>query len=439
MSGIRKDNYKPSMSETVCRWVYSLLLLLAIPIAMLALVRRGNANEKRGSRGWFERFGLVSRPVKEKGYLFHCVSVGEVVAASCLIKHIMEAEPDTHITVTTTTPTGAVRVRDIFGDKVQHFYLPYDLPFTMATMLSRIKPKAVFITEVELWPNLIHLCWKQNIPTMVVNARMTTRSAQRYGKISKLFTPMLHKLTHVCAQGQRDYENYLSLGIPPAHLTLTNNIKFDQASAATTAADGFLGITSGQYPVIVAGSTHEPEEQMILDSCHRLWQTHPELRVVIVPRHPQRFDSVAKLIQSHNYDFVRSSEITTLSDDSVTKLILLDEMGKLNHAYSIASIAFVGGSVADRGGHNALEPAAFSTPVLMGPHTYNNPVICEHLVARGALKIIEDASSFAAQCEQWLSNEGARRKAGASGRQVLDENKGALTQTLQCIERHITS
>tara|TARA_Y100000766_G_scaffold114170_1_gene98019 strand:- start:1399 stop:2445 length:1047 start_codon:yes stop_codon:yes gene_type:complete len=347
----------------------------------------------------------------------------------------MQHEPDAQITVTTTTSTGSARVRDIFKDTVHHFYLPYDLSLTMSSMLKRIKPKAVMITEVELWPNLIHVCWKRNIPVMVINARMTERSAKRYKKIGQLFNPMLAKLSHVCAQGQRDYDNYAWLGVAQDKLTLTNNIKFDQAANTASSSAHFLGLAKGEKPILVAGSTHEPEESVIVESAKVLWKESPQLRVIIVPRHPERFEAVAKLLERHNLNFVKSSEVDNVPDD--VNVILLDEMGKLNHAYAVATFAFVGGSIADRGGHNALEPAAFSLPIMMGPHTYNNPVICDYLKECGALSIVEDASRVSSTVQEWLESPSKAEKAGMAGKKVLQDNSGALDSTLACIHRSI--
>ncbi|MDO6567788.1 3-deoxy-D-manno-octulosonic acid transferase [Alteromonas sp. 1_MG-2023] len=429
-------SYKPSLVENICRWLYSFVFFIIIPIAFLNLARRGATRNKEYSQRRFERFGFVARPPKTGGYLFHCVSVGEVVAASCLIKQIMQTEPNTQITVTTTTPTGSARVRDIFGNTVHHFYLPYDLHTAMAKMIKRIKPKAVLITEVELWPNFIHACWKRDIPIMVINARMTDRSAKRYLKISKLFRPMLNKLTHICTQGQRDYNNYLMLGMPEARMTQTNNIKFDQAASTTQHSQGFLGLSTLDGPIFVAGSTHDLEEQAMIDAVKTVWSsTAVNLRLIIVPRHPERFDTVAKLLQQNKLNYVRTSEVDAVSSHS--KVILLDEMGKLNSAYSIASFAFVGGSIANRGGHNALEPAAFSIPVMMGPNTYNNPVICEYLEERGALTIVSNAQDIAARCEAWINDNDKLVKAGKAGRKVLEENSGALDKTLTVIKHNV--
>lgn len=303
MFAAERNGYKPTLIEDICRWAYSFVLVFVIPFAFLQLMLRGATRNKNYNRLRFERFGFVSHAPKENGYLFHCVSVGEVVAASCLIKRIMQDEPECQITVTTTTPTGSARVRAIFGDTVHHFYLPYDLHMAMAGMLKRIKPKAVLITEVELWPNLIHACWKRDIPVMVVNARMTDRSARRYKKISKLFNPMLGKLYHICAQGERDFANYAWLGVSEQKLTLTNNIKFDQVVSTVASGHPFLGLSKEEYPILVAGSTHDTEETAVLNAANLLWRKNPSLKIIIVPRHPERFDSVAKLIEATGLPF----------------------------------------------------------------------------------------------------------------------------------------
>jgi 3-deoxy-D-manno-octulosonic-acid transferase len=435
MSAEKRDCGKPTLVDELCRWLYSFLLLLLIPLAIAKLAGKKRDQHSLYQHGKFERFGIVPTPPSHNGYLIHCVSVGEVVAASCVIKQLLIDEPHTSITVTTTTSTGSARVRDIFGDKVNHCYLPFDVSLCMAMMLKRIQPKAVLVTEVELWPNMVHMCWKRKVPVVVINARMTDRSARRYQKISRVFQPMLNKVSHVCAQGEGDYRNYLALGLPEQKLTLTNNIKFDQAASVSTASARFMGLESHNGPILVAGSTHAPEEESIIEAAKRLWKAHPTLVVIIVPRHPERFDTVAELLVSHDIAFTRSSLATTF--DINKPVILLDEMGRLNHVYSVGTIAFVGGSIADRGGHNALEPAAFSLPILMGPNTYNNPVICQHLIDRGALKIVRNALEIAQTCGTWLSSQETRQKAGNAGSLVLSENRGALHKTLFCLAQSI--
>lgn len=428
----KKDaTYSPTWYQDAFRWFYSCILALIIPFAFLNLVKRGLTRQQDYNRRRFERFGYVAPAPKANGFLFHCVSVGEVVAASVLIKRIMQEQPERQITVTTTTPTGSARVRAIFGNQVHHFYLPYDLHMAMAGMLRRIRPSAVFITEVELWPNLIHACWKRDIPILVINARMTDRSARRYAKFPILFEPMLHKLSHICAQGERDYANYRFLGMPQEKLTLTNNIKFDQASAIESSQTGFLGLENSARKILVGGSTHDPEESVLLESYQALKADCPELLLIIVPRHPERFDSVAKMIGKTGLNMVKSASVSEIPSDC--DIVLVNEMGKLNAVYTVADFAFVGGSIADRGGHNALEPAARKLPILMGPNTYNNPVICAKLQESGALFILHDATEMTTLMKQWCEQSELARQAGLAGYKVLAENSGALDKTMEVI------
>ena len=425
------DTYRPTLGQNAFRWFYSLVLALIVPFAFINLMIRGRKRNKDYNHRRFERCGFVRRPAKTGGYLFHCVSVGEVVAASVLIKRIMREEPDVSVTVTTTTPTGSTRVRDIFGDAVHHFYLPYDLHMAMSGMLRRVKPKMVLITEVELWPNFIHCCWRRNIPVIVVNARMTDRSARRYKKLSILFAPMLHKISHICAQGQRDFDNYLFLGLDKPKLTLTNNIKFDQAVSAGSVLSDFHGVSRDSRTVLIGGSTHDTEELALIRTYQQLKSEYPPLLLILVPRHPERFNTVKKLLTEEKMQAVFSSEGGLVTPE--TDVLLVDEMGILNAAYQVASIAFVGGSLADRGGHNALEPAAVKLPVIMGPNTYNNPVICQYLQDNGALFIVNDATALATCCQSLLADPTKAKQSGEAGYAVLRANQGAVEKTIEVI------
>ena len=424
----RTPQFTPTWPQSLMRGLYSLLMLLVIPFMLLKLFRRNTDNTQSVWAQLVQRFGAVPA-TRTGGYVFHCVSVGEVVAASCVIKALQETSPDTPIMVTTTTSTGAERVRAIFGETVQHSYLPVDLPFTMRRMLARVKPQAVIITEVELWPNLLHLCHRQHIPVVLINARMTNRSARRYQKVPALFAPMMQQLTQVCAQGQRDYDNYLQLGMPAERLLLTHNIKFDQAVSSST-SEPLLTLISPRT-VLVAGSTHDPEEQALLDAVAEHRSRCPDLLLVLVPRHPDRFDTVATLLSEQNVSFVRSS--VTRQIENACEVVLVDEMGLLTAAYQQAHITFVGGSLANRGGHNALEPAAAAKPVIMGPHTYNNPVICAYLQEQGALRVVSDKTELVSVLATWLNCPAEAEAAGQAGYQVLQENQGALAKTLGCI------
>jgi 3-deoxy-D-manno-octulosonic-acid transferase len=245
---------------------------------------------------------------------------------------------------------------------------------------------------------------------------------------------MFEKITAICAQDQRDYQNYLSLGVSPDKLTLTNNIKFD-----LTISDQDIALSQTietnfalkQRLLIVAGSTHQPEEQILLDAYLTLVTVYPELLLVIVPRHPQRFEKVHQLLQKQSIKTVLMSEAKPCQPN--TQVLLCDQMGKLRSLYTLSDISFVGGSLADRGGHNALEPAAVGVPILMGNSTYNNPAICQALADNGALLTVTDAQQIASACKKWLDNPEQKKYAGEAGKQVLTHNSGAIQKTLEVL------
>lgn len=402
---------------------------MLVPITFLLwMIKKALGKDLYGRKG-LNRYALGINPVKANGLLVHCVSVGEVVAAAALIRQIVLKQPELEITITTTTSTGANQVKQLFGKQVNHLYLPLDLPFLMNRLLNQIKPSKVLITEVELWPNLIHCCWKKNIQVAVINARMTDKSMGSYQKLSALFQPMLCKLSAVCAQGERDFNNYLRLGIEVAKLELTNNIKFDQPTASELDLVSLAAsLTPSQRPIIVAGSTHEPEEQVLIDAYKKLKINHPKLLLVIVPRHPQRFDKVEQICQKNQLLTIRYSLQQKCTEN--TDVLLIDAMGLLNSVYAIANIAFVGGSIADRGGHNALEPATFAVPILMGPNIYNNPVICQTLMNSGALVQVAQVQQIVSQCDLWLTDTALAETSGQAGLAVLKNNRGAVAKTM---------
>lgn len=428
-------SYRPTVTQELVRWGYSLLLLLIVPFSLLILFYKVCARtQSYGDRIW-ERYGFLPKPENTGGILLHCVSVGEVVAAATLVKTIRAIDPNQTFTITTTTPTGGERVRSIFGDEVNHLYLPYDVPVAMENLFSKVKPEKVLITEVELWPNLIHLAWKRDIPIYIVNARMTDRSYRSYTKLSALFYPMLHKITAICAQGQRDYDNYQKLGADHSQLILTNNIKFDQKLSSDELAliDTLTGqLNIGNRKVLIGGSTHDPEELVLIDAYKNLKQTHPNLLLILVPRHPQRFERVEQTLAKRKLSYIKLSSNQAINTN--TDIVLADKMGVLKSLYGIADFAFVGGSIADKGGHNALEPAMHGIPVIMGNNIYNNPAICNALAESGALKFALDSTQIAQHLTDWLENENSAKAAGTAGRNVVINNAGAIEKTIQVLD-----
>jgi 3-deoxy-D-manno-octulosonic-acid transferase len=428
--------FKPSIKQQIVLLGYSSLWLLIIPFALCHFVYQLIRRKPGYTKARLSRYGFtLKQDNHESGPLIHCASVGEVVAIQSLVVQLLDHHPNQRITITTNTTTGADRVKLLFQDRVKHAYLPYDFPLFLMLFLKRIRPTKVLINEMELWPNLCHQCWRSNVPIFIINGRMSEKSTKTYQKFPSLFQPMFEKITAVCAQGQRDYQNYLTLGVNPDKLTLTNNIKFDLTISALDIALSKIIKTKfslEQHSIIVAGSTHEPEEQIWLDAYLTLAKIYPQLLLIIVPRHPQRFDKVFQLLQRHNVETIlMSSEIPC---QPTTQVLLCDQMGKLRSIYALADICFVGGSLANRGGHNALEPAAVGVPMLMGMSTYNNPAICQALVDSGAMLTVTDAQQIIAACQKWLDNPQQRKLAGDAGKHVLTDNSGAIQKTLDVLK-----
>lgn len=424
--------FKPSIKQNIVLLGYSLLWLIIIPFTLVNFSYKLIRRKPGYTKARLSRYGFTQNQNKKMDALvIHCASVGEVVAIQGLVEHLLLQSPQQHITITTNTTTGADRVKLLFSDRVSHAYLPYDFPLFVKLFLKTKRPSKVLINEMELWPNLCHQCWSLHIPVIVINGRMSDKSKQTYQKFPALFKPMFAKITAICAQGRRDYQNYLALGVPSLKLTLTNNIKFDLSvsnqdiALSQTIKSNF---SLEQRLILVAGSTHEPEEQILVDAYLALAKVYPQLLLIIVPRHPQRFDKVHQLLQKQNIETVLMSESQPCQ--SSTQVLLCDQMGKLRSIYALADISFVGGSLAERGGHNALEPAAVGVPILMGQSTYNNPAICQALAESGALLYVSDAQQIESACNTWLSNPEQRKSAGAAAKQVLTNNSGALEKTL---------
>jgi 3-deoxy-D-manno-octulosonic-acid transferase len=427
--------FKPSIWQKLVLLGYSLIWLIIVPFALCHFIYKLIRRKPGYTITRLSRYGFTSNQNNQKdGLLIHCASVGEVVAIQTLVEHLLSNNPNKCITITTNTTTGADRVKLLFSDRVTHAYLPYDFPVFLWLFLKRKRPTKVLINEMELWPNLCHQCWRLNIPIFIINGRMSEKSTKTYQKLPSLFRPMFEKITAVCAQDHRDYENYLTLGVEHNKLTLTNNIKFDLTISAQDmelAQTTKIKYALEKRLLLVAGSTHEPEEKILLDAYLALAIDYPELLLVIVPRHPQRFKNVHQLLLKHNIETVLMSESNPCQPS--TQVLLCNQMGKLRSIYSLADISFVGGSLADRGGHNALEPAAVGVPILMGESTYNNPAICQALAVSGALLTVTNAEQIEAACKTWFDNPKQRKLAGDAGKQVLTDNNGAIQKTLNVL------
>ncbi|MCX0498852.1 lipid IV(A) 3-deoxy-D-manno-octulosonic acid transferase [Erwinia billingiae] len=416
--------------------LYTVLLYLIQPLIWLRLWLRGRKAPAYRKR-WAERYGYCAGKVKPDGILLHSVSVGETLAAVPLVRALRHRYPSMPITVTTMTPTGSERAASAFGKDVHHVYLPYDLPGSMNRFLDNVNPRLVIIMETELWPNMIALLHKRKIPLVIANARLSERSAKGYKKLGKFMQRLLQRITLIAAQNQEDGERFISLGLKRSHLTVTGSLKFDISVTPELAA---RAITlrrqwAPRRPVWIATSTHDGEESIILDAHRKLLTRFPNLLLILVPRHPERFSTARELTQKAglSYTLRSSGEIPSGS----TQVVIGDTMGELMLLYGIADVAFVGGSLVDRGGHNPLEAAAHAIPVLMGPYTLNFKDICAKLQQADGLITVTDADSLDKEIGTLLTDEDYRLYYGRHAVEVLHQNQGALQRLLQLLEPHL--
>lgn len=416
--------------------LYQVLLYLIQPLIWLRLLlrsRKAPAYRKR----WGERYGFCKGKVVPQGILLHSVSVGETLAAVPLVRALRHHYPDLPITVTTMTPTGSERVRSAFGDDVYHVYLPYDLPGSVNRFLKTVDPKLVIIMETELWPNLISQLHQRKIPLIIANARLSERSAAGYQKLGSFVKTMLQKITLIAAQNQEDGERFIELGLKRSHLHVTGSLKFDISVTPELAARAVAlrRQWAAHRPVWIATSTHEGEETIILETHKKLLTQFPQLLLILVPRHPERFPKAEQLTREAGLKYTLRS--TDAVPDAQTQVVIGDTMGELMLLYGIADLAFVGGSLVERGGHNPLEAAAHAIPVIMGPHTFNFKNICAKLDQAEGLITVTDSESMATAIASLLNDEDYRRYYGRHAVEVLHENQGALLRLLTLLSPYL--
>lgn len=411
------------IDEKILRYLYSLSLYLLVPFVLARLVwrsRRASAYRRR----WAERFGFFDPLLLQSPVWVHAVSVGEVLAAVPLVKWLRErGEP---VLMTTTTWTGAERVRAAFGSDVPHLYCPYDLPDVVSRFLSRVQPRFAIIVETELWPNLFHACAERHVPVVVVNARLSARSATGYAKVARLMRAMLRNVSLIAAQGEADAARLRALGA--IKVEVTGNIKFDlHLPASLHEQAAVLRRTWGESRLVwLAASTHAGEEEQVLDAFAELRRALPDSLLVLAPRHPERFNDVAALCRHRGYMFVRRSERQPMT--AQTEVFLLDTMGELPLFYAAADLAFVGGSLMNTGGHNVLEPAALGKAVIVGPHTFNFLEITAQLVECGAATRVDDSRMLAQAATRYLRDANLRDEAGRKGLALVEQSRGALAR-----------
>ncbi|HAS6173807.1 TPA: 3-deoxy-D-manno-octulosonic acid transferase [Vibrio vulnificus] len=388
------------------RLLYTLLLALAAPLLLFGLYRSKPNKPKFGQR-WKEHFGITPKLDGQNQPLWiHAVSVGESLAAIPLIKAIKEKTPDQVIVVTTTTSTGAEQIAKL-GNLVEHRYMPIDFAFAVRGFLKAINPAKMLIIETELWPNTLATVHKANIPIIVVNARLSEKSQQNYAKVQSLFNLIHPCLSKVLCQSQADADRFAKLGVPTSKLCVTGSIKFDIHISDEIKHQGaeLRTLLGQQRPVWIAASTHKGEDEQVLDAHRQVLETHPNALLILVPRHPERFDSVFELCQTQGFETVRRTQANTIADS--TQVYLGDTMGEMLILLGAADVCFMGGSlVGDKvGGHNVLEPAALGVPVITGPSYYNFKDIVDRLLVDNNIEVANDYKCITLSLEKYFSDE----------------------------------
>ncbi len=411
---------------------YNLLLALILPLYRLRVWQRSR-HQPDYQAEVSQRFGGFA-PAMQTGVVWiHAVSVGETNAAQPIIQHLLDQGQA--VLVTNTTRTGQARVRQLFADRVESVFLPVDTVGLMTQFFDQYQPKMIGLIETELWPNLIYLAAQRNIPTILLNARLSEKSAKGYAKFAGLTRPMLQQLSMIAAQDQATAERFIVLGAVAQNTIVTGSLKFDlqpPIQVLQQAAQLRHAWQLNQRQVIVAASTHDSEENQILNIFNALHQRHPQTCLIIVPRHPERFNRVAELIVEKGWPLARRSAGQAITAD--TAVYLADSMGELWMWYALADMAFVGGSLAATGGHNPLEPAQLAVPVVMGSHTFNFAQIVHSLVDAGGLIQVGDVSGVYAILEQWCAQPVQAKAVGAAGRALLQANQGALARQLTLLD-----
>ncbi len=418
--------------------LYSILFYIALPFILIRLLWRGIRSPSYWQR-WPERFGYSPLMSDQKPViLIHAVSVGEVEATRPLIKNLFAEYPQHQIIVTTMTPTGSARVKLLYGDSVMHCYLPYDISFAIQRFLKRTHPQFGIIMETEIWPTMLLTCEQLNIPLVLANGRMSERSAKGYARFSGFTKTILQSLYFIAAQSEDDRQRFKQLGADITKVHAIGNLKYEISLPAglIEQATAMRSLWGSHRPTLIAASTHDGEEAIILNASRQIRAACPDLLLIIVPRHPERFDRVTALSQRAGFKTLRRSEHRPCPSD--VKVLVVDTMGELPLFYAASDIAFVGGSLVPVGGHNILEPAALGRPIITGPHFFNFNEITKQFLKANAAMQVNDTESLAETSIKLLQNSSQRVDMGDAALQLMANSQGASKRLVNLIKRHIS-
>lgn len=414
------------------KFIYDFLFYLILPFLPLRLWIKARKN-KAYLKKIKERFGYFNFPKLESSIWLHAVSLGESVAALPLIEGLLNQYPKTQIVITNMTPTGAEQIKRSFGDRVLQLYAPYDYPQAVRRFLDQTNPKILIIMETELWPNMLHQCRKYNISVLIANARLSQHSFARYKYITGIIGYLLNCATFVIAQNKNYGNRFTRLGLNRSRLLVMGNIKFDltvpeDLSEQALALRKRFGLNR---PIWVAASTHPQEEEKILMAAAKINEAFPNALLILIPRHPERFDEVTRLGEQKNFKVMRYSAAQKC--DPNINVVIGDVMGQLLLFYAIANVAFVGGSLVPCGGHNILEPAILEKPIITGIHLDNFTEIAQAFIDNEALITVNDEMALAQNVIDFLRDKSLRRQCGLAAREVIEKNKGATRKILNIV------
>ena len=416
--------------------VYLLLGVAISPVVVYRMARQG-----RYRIGWAQRFGKIKRRHPEKKCIWlHAVSVGEVNATKTIIKELKNRLPDYEILISTTTDTGFVAASKLYGDEHCVIFFPLDLSCIMQRAFSNIRPAICLLMELEVWPNFLHIANRLNVPVVVVNGRISPKSFAGYKKIAPISKKFFSRISLVLAQNELYAERFRQIGAAAENVIVTSSLKYDtaQMSDKIEGSDALAQqLNIGDSPLFVAGGTGNDEEKIILDAYKTAKKQFDTLRLVIVPRKPERFDEVADLIGQYGFDFVRYSRIkeTNVTISDKPPVILGDTMGDLRKFYSLATVIFVGRSLVPMGGSDMIEAAALGKCTIFGPHTFNFPTAAEELIKDKGALLVEDQRELAQAVQKCLAEPHYAKQIAANGREIIKRNQGATERSIDAIEK----
>ncbi len=419
------------------RYLYTLLFYLALPLVLLRLLWRAIKAPSYAAR-WSERFGfgpsLPRSTLHAPRIWVHVVSVGETLAALPMMRQLQKLGYE--LVVTTMTPTGSERVKAALGDSVHHVYAPYDLPDALNRFLVRTQPQLAIILETELWPNTLAACAHRGVPVLVANARLSEKSARGYQRFARGSLEMMSHIQCVAAQSDADAERFMRIGLPAERCVVTGNIKFDLQfdASVTSQSDQIrqLWQAKGHRLVWLAASTHQGEDEVILKAYEHLRQKFPSLLLVLVPRHPERFDSVTLMAEKTGRVQRHSLQLPI---KAATQIVIGDTMGELMALLGAADVVLMGGTLVDNGGHNLIEPAAWGKPIVCGPSLFNFAQVSRLLEQANGLRVIDDGPGLIAAMSEILASPELRQSMGTSAKAVAQANRGALDYLLIEVNR----